>query len=145
MSQDNNAVVKQSEPRPALSLIETVSQVKEDCEFEEACSLIANCTDEDIRFLENLCWLIARVRRTFDKSQILIGGELMLAADVKDVFSKIGADELSQVLVEFRKIKHPIKYMSAYLRTMLYNAALETPAKTTNEFNVDQLNGGRSG
>jgi|GEM_PF-2517273 len=134
----NKAVVIQSEPCPvkASSLIETVERVKKDCGFEDACAMLANCTYDNRRFLENLCWIIARVRRTFDNSQIQIGGEFMRASEVKDVFSRIGADELSQVLLEFQKIKYPIKYISAYLRTMLYNAAIETPAKVTNEVNV---------
>ncbi len=134
-----NSVVLQS--ASILSFGDELEKVKEECEFEEALALLCNPDEADRRLLEAMCKIITEMRRKPEKGYILIDKEAVSVAEVKEVYAQIGADELSQVLVNFKHVNYEIKFIKAWLRTALYNSVFETEARMTNDVNVF-VNGG---
>lgn len=82
-----------------------------------------------------LCAIIAEVNLMRPEFRVKIGGEVLEAGLVKEVFACLTHDHLERVMDSFNTCVSEIRNKKAYLRTALYNSVFELEAGTINDVN----------
>ena len=89
----------------------------------------------DKAFAYELCAIIAEVNLMRYDFRVKIGGEVLEAGLVKEVFACLTHDHLERVIDSFNTCVSEIRNKKAYLRTALYNSVFELEAGTINDVN----------
>ena len=89
----------------------------------------------DKAFAYELCAIIAEVNLMRPEFRVKIGGEVLEAGLVKEVFACLTNDHLERVIDSFNTCASEIRNKKAYLRTALYNSVFELEAGTINDVN----------
>lgn len=96
--------------------------------------------ETDKAFAYELCSIIAEVNLMRPEFRVKIGGEVLEAGLVGEVFSCLTHDHLERVMTAFNSCKNEIRNKKAYLRTALYNSVFELEAGTINDVNwIDEV------
>ena len=91
--------------------------------------------DCDKALAYELCAIIAEVNIMRPCFSVKIGGEVLEAGLVREVFSCLTHGHLESVIAAFDSCKYEIRNKKAYLRTALYNSVFELEAGQRNLFN----------
>ena len=75
------------------------------------------------------------------RKEIMIGGELIRAEQVRSRFMKLGPDHIRYVMKALRDNTEMIRNMKAYLLTLLYNAPLTIQSYYQAWYNHDRAEG----
>ncbi|MBQ8254933.1 MAG: hypothetical protein IJY94_05455 [Clostridia bacterium] len=89
----------------------------------------------DKPFAYELCAIIAEVNLMRPEFRVKIGGEVLEAGLVTEVFACLTHDHLERVMDSFNTCVSEIRNKKAYLRTALYNSVFELEAGTINDVN----------
>lgn len=79
-----------------------------------------------------LCAILAEVKLMRPSFSVRIGGEVLEASLVSEVFSCLTHEHLCRVIEAFDRCQNEIRNKKAYLRTSLYNAVFELEAGERN-------------
>jgi len=106
---------------------ETEEKIKENIEYKDL------CTERklDVPFIDELIAVMLDVICTFNKS-VRIGAEDKPRSLVTRQYMRLNRDDIERCIDQFAAVTSPVKNKPAYLRTMLYNAKLETDAHYIN-------------
>lgn len=94
--------------------------------------------ENDKALAYELCAIIAEVNIMRPGFSVKIGGEVLEAGLVQEVFSCLTHDHLESVIDAFDSCKYEIRNKKAYLRTALYNSVFELEAGNRNLFNYTE-------
>lgn len=72
-------------------------------------------------------------------STIKINGEEKNTELVKSVYMKINSRDIEHIITQFKEIRHKVKYINSYLKTMLFTCKQENGHFYTNAVRVDGL------
>ena len=92
-----------------------------------------------MRLARCLCAVMAETYMLRGDVPVRIGGELLPASVVQGVFSCLTGEHLEQVERRFREVDYEIKNKKGYLRTALYNAAIEFDAQIINDIKASGM------
>ncbi|MBQ8235188.1 MAG: hypothetical protein IJZ37_00715 [Clostridia bacterium] len=92
-----------------------------------------------MRLARSLCAVMAETYMLKGEVPIRIGGEELPASVVQGVFACLTAEHLEQVERRFLEVDYEIKNKKGYLRTALYNAAIEFDAQILNDIKASGL------
>lgn len=82
---------------------------------------------------EEVAMIIAEVYILPDTYDVRIAGGKLPAGTVKEIFEKIDAARVAEVIRRYRAIRYEIKHTKTYLRTALYNSVFEFESRLENE------------
>ena len=89
-----------------------------------------------------ICMIIAEVELLPDEYDIQIAGDKLPAWMVKEIFGKLGHDNVEMVIENFRHERREIRFKKSYFRTALYNSAFEIESHYINQSNATNDFGG---
>ena len=129
-----NTVKSQSKSKSQSGRVKTfedyLSEIKKQidffCEFEGT---------ENEELAEELCIAMAKVMRLPDYFELSIRGKHISADIVKETFGLVTYKHIYHVIENFSKLDYPVKHISSYLRTALYNSVEEVEHSLVNDVN----------
>lgn len=90
---------------------------------------------EEKPLAEELCNVMAKVMCLPDGFKISVNSQKLDAVNVREVFKQIRYKHICHVIDKFSNIDYPVKHITSYLRTALYNSVDEAEHSIVNEVN----------
>lgn len=88
--------------------------------------------ERDAELARQIARIMAEVYRLPDECGIRIEGDRLPASMVKEVYAALTYEHVAAVIARFRLIGYEVRHPKSYIRTALYNAALETELQLEN-------------